>query len=177
VQRRLGQWAIALRQVQGRASKEDQLMRSYQFDDDTRARIAVVRQVAELPVSFYVVGQSPCPPGDLPSHVFFVTDMRCVYSITVMESPAGPQFYRHASFSLKEACQDKTPSPIAIFTVCHQLGFTGGEVSPGSDDDLEIVIGPSPGWQIGVQDDVVTIAECLSLEAIAALRKDQQPDA
>lgn len=151
------------------------MARAYDFSDETRAQIAQLKATAEQTRHWYVVGQSACPPGDLPRHVLILSQMKCVFSITVMNSPAGCQTYRHASFSLPEESGAKTPSPIAIFTVAHMFGFTGGEVSPASDDDFEVVLSPAKHWLIGVKDGVVTLGEALGLEELAELAAGQEP--
>ncbi len=149
------------------------MARAYDFSQQTRDQIAQLKATAEQTSNWYVVGQSACPPGDLPRHVLVLSQMRCVFSITVMNSPAGHQTYRHASFSLPVSCGDKTPSPIAIFTVAHMLGFTGGEMLPTGDETLVVVLSPAKHWQIGVSDGVVTLAEHLGLEELAALAAGQ----
>lgn len=151
------------------------MARAYEFSPEIRAEIAQLRTTAEQARNWYIVGKSPCPPGDLPDHVVQLSQMKCVFSITVMESPAGHQTYRHASFSLSvEVENEKTPSPIAIFTVAHMLGFSGGELSPCSDSEFEVVMGPGEHWQVGVKDGVVILAETLDLKSMAELAKAQQ---
>ncbi len=146
------------------------MARAYDFSEGNRAQLAQLKAMAEQTRNWYVVGQSACPPGDLPRHVVRLSQMTCVFSITVMNSPSGHQTYRHASFSL--AVEGKTPNSIAIFTVAHMLGFTGGEVAPSSDGhELEIVLSPSKDWQIGVKDGVVTLAQVLGLAELAELAR------
>jgi len=151
------------------------MARAYDFSDGVRAQLAELKATAEQTRHWYVEGQSACPPGDLPRHCVKLSQMMCVFSITVMNSPSGHQTYRHASFSLPIAGEGKTPNPIAIFTVAHMLGFTGGEVCPSVDDAFEVVLSPAKNWQIGVKDGVVTLAEALGLKELAELGAAQWP--
>ena len=152
------------------------MARAYEFSKRTRAQLAQLKAMAEQMCNWYIVGKSACPPSDLPRHVIELSQMRCVFSITVMNSPAGHQTYRHASFSLLVASGKNMPSPIAIFTVAHMLGFMGGEVLPMSDDDFEVVLSPAMHWDLGIQDGVVTLAEALRLEDLAELAAGQKPE-
>ncbi len=149
------------------------MARAYDFSPAMIARIAELKATAEQTCNWYIVGTSPCPPGDLPRHVIDLSQMKCVFSITVMDSPTGHQTYRHASFSLPYAAEGKTPNPIAIFTVARMLGFTGGELCPTGDGALEVVLSPAKHWQMGVENGVVVLGEALDLEALSELAKAQ----
>lgn len=137
--------------------------RAYVFDRSARERIAAVKRVAENVFNWYIAGHSDQEPGDRPQHVFEIGGVKCVFSITLYKGIAGWQHYRHASFSLPQPSGEKTPNPIAIFTIAHLLGLTGGEIAPTEEDaDVPTVLSPARDWQVGVQDGgVVVVAQLL----------------
>jgi hypothetical protein len=82
-------------------------------------------------------------PGDHPSHVMTVGDVRAVFSWT--ESPEK-EVFRHLSVSLRG--EDRWPPPIVVWTLARMFGFTGAEA-----DDTGVVKRNPKGWGVDVNDE------------------------
>ncbi len=120
------------------------------IDEEAKSKIKAVRDFAENPRNYYIVGKggfsTQRPPGDDPRHVCKLVDgFRCVFSMTV----ADETLWRHFSISVTG---DKYPNAIAAFTVAELFGFTGWD---GKSEK------PGPDWAVKVSEEehCIVIAE------------------
>ncbi|HVI10188.1 MAG TPA: hypothetical protein VND65_18000 [Candidatus Binatia bacterium] len=107
-------------------------MRPLLIDSNVQAAIKVVRDFAERPENYYIVGAggftTQRPPGDDPRHVVHIPKgFRVVYSITKATAEGG-KLYRHISISVDSG---KWSNPIAAWMICDEFGFPGWTVSNG----------------------------------------------
>lgn len=95
------------------------------IDDALKQAIAQVREYAEKPEHYYLIGEGgkhdpSTIPGDNPQHVITTQfGYRAVFSMT--KAPEG--LFRHLSISVPSKGQ--YPGPEVVEEFCHLYGFTG----------------------------------------------------
>jgi hypothetical protein len=114
------------------------------IDDALKAECRRLREFAEVPRNWYVVGKTTLVPGDKPEYVIETEfGFRVVFTIT--HAPFHkPDPFRHMSISVPG---DKFPHPVVVWTIAHHLGFTGADVQ----DD--VVLEPAETWGVAMDRD------------------------
>jgi hypothetical protein len=106
------------------------------LDEETNARVKKLRDFAETPENYHLIGPGGTQasiPGDNPNFVTWLKDgFRVVFTIT----KADDGLWRQLSISVHPA-NKKYANPFAAFTIAKLFGFTGW------DEKTEIL---PPDW-------------------------------
>lgn len=118
------------------------MTRLLELDDAFKAECKRLREHAENPKHWYVLGKTDFVPGDRPEYVIKTEfGYRLVFTITHAPDHK-PEPFRHLSISVPGK---NYPHPVAVWTIAHFLGFTGATVQ----DDAATEPGP---WGIAIDE-------------------------
>ena len=113
------------------------------LDDALKAECGRLREFAEDPKHWYLFGETDFVPGERPGYIL-MTDFGFRIVFTITHAPEhSPKPFRHMTISVSGK---NFPNPVAVYTLAHQLGFTGATVKG------DVVTEPGP-WALAVDDD------------------------
>ena len=118
--------------------------RPLKLTDELKAACTKLREFAEKPENWYVVGKTTIIPGDRDEYMIQTSfGYRVVFTIT--HAPEHkPEPFRHISVSVPSGAY---PNPIVVWTFAHLLGFTGATM------EEDVAIEPGPTWGIAIDKD------------------------